>query len=85
MLSIHGTMASGRYIDMEKERRNKKALLDKVDSTVADTAKADTAKDVSKGSVQEKLMNEDSKRGKLFRQAIESKKAEKQPRKEDAK
>ncbi len=80
-----GTMASGRYIDMEKEQRNKKALLDKVDSTVSDTAKADTAKDVSKGSVQEKLMNEDSKRGKLFRQAIESKKAEKQPRKEDAK
>jgi len=75
-----GTMASGRYIDMEKEQRNKQALLDKVD-----TAKADTVKDIPKGSVQEKLMKEDSKRGKLFRQAMESKKADKQPRKGDAK
>jgi len=85
-----GTMASGRYIDLEKEQRNKKKLLDQADSTMADSTAADStsagkAKGIPKGSPQEKLMNENSERGRLFRQAMESKKAEKQPRKEDAK
>ena len=76
-----GTMASGRYIDMEKEQRNKMALLD-ADSTKRNPAHA---LDSSKGNVQERLMHEDSKRGKLFRQAVESKRQEKRMKKEDAK
>ena len=85
------TLATGRYIDMEKEQRNKKKLLAESDSTKAPQKEATkaTAIEAPKGSAQEKLMNEDSKRGKLFRQAIEAKKAEKQsrkqPKKEDAK
>ena len=79
------TLATGRYIDMEKEQRNKK----KAETDSTKTTPRETVKEAPKGSAQEKLMNEDSKRGKLFRQAIEAKKAEKQsrkqPKKEDAK
>lgn len=75
------TLATGRYIDMEKEQRNKK----KAETDSTKTTPRETVKEAPKGSAQEKLMNEDSKRGKLFRQAIEAKKAEKQPPKEDAK
>jgi lipopolysaccharide export system protein LptA len=77
------TLATGRYIDMEKEQRNKKKLLAESDSTK--TTPRETVKEAPKGSAQEKLMNEDSKRGKLFRQAIEAKKAEMRTKKEDAK
>jgi hypothetical protein len=77
------TLATGRYIDMEKEQRNKKNLLGEADSTQAPPKR--TVHEAPKSPAQEKLMNEDSKRGKLFRQAMEAKKAEKQPKKEDAK
>ena len=82
-----GTMASGRYIDMEKEQRNKK--LQEADSTKADSTHASDSSKVyaPKGEVQERLMHEDSKRGELFRQAIRSKESMPRPapKKEDAK
>lgn len=97
-----GTMASGRYIDMEKEQRNKKKLLDadssKTDSTKSvlaqpsDSSKVSAPKATSvetkpEGSVQDRLMHENSKRGELFRKAMKSKESQPRPapKKENAK
>ena len=97
-----GTMASGRYIDMEKEQRNKKKLLDadssKTDSTKSVLAqpsdsskvsapKATSVETKSEGSVQDRLMHENSKRGELFRKAMKSKESQPRPapKKENAK
>ena len=87
-----GTMASGGYIDLEKEQRNKKKLLESDSTQASDSSKVSAPKATSvetkpRGEVQEKLMKEDSKRGELFRKAMKSKESKPRPapKKEDAK
>ena len=92
-----GTMASGRYIDMEKEQRNKK-LLASADSVKADSTQGLDSLKVSapaatsvegqpKGEAPKKQMKDESKRGIPSRKAVKSKEPEKRRtrRREDAK
>ena len=79
---------------MEKEQRNRKKLLDadssKTDSTKSVSAQPSDSSRVSapkatsvetkpEGSVQDRLMHENSKRGELFRKAMKSKESQPRP------